>query len=54
MNGCTKDDGLYRLYVIQSVARGLHDVEHGRTTSHAQVAAELRQKRQRKADQEDD
>jgi len=41
---CTLDDVLYHLYVIQSIDRGLEDVEAGRTISHEQVAEELRRK----------
>ena len=41
---CTLDDVLYHLYVIQSIDRGLKDVEAGRTISHEQVAKELRRK----------
>jgi predicted transcriptional regulator len=41
---CTIDDVLYHLYVIQTVQRGLDDVEAGRTIPHEEVARELRRK----------
>ncbi len=41
---CSVEDVLYHLYVIQSVERGLRDVEHGNTIPHEQVASELRSK----------
>lgn len=41
---CTLEDVLYHLYVIQQIERGRADVAAGRTLSHEQVAAELRQK----------
>ena len=41
---CSLDDVLYHLYVIQSIDRGLADVEAGRTISHEQVAAKMRQR----------
>jgi predicted transcriptional regulator len=43
-----QDDKMYRRYVMQSVERGLADAAAGRVTPHAQVAAKLRQKWQRK------
>lgn len=41
---CEMDDVLYHLYVMDAVERGRADVEAGRTLSHEQVAAELRQR----------
>ncbi len=41
---CSIDDVLYHLYVIQSIDRGLTDVEAGRTIPHEEVAEQLRRK----------
>lgn len=41
---CEMHDVLYHLYVMDAVERGRADVEAGRTLSHEQVAAELRQR----------
>jgi predicted transcriptional regulator len=41
---CSIDDVLYHLYVVQTIERGLADVEAGRTTPHEQVAEAMRQK----------
>ena len=41
---CTLDDVQHHLYMIQTVERGLADVEAGRTLSHEQVAEKLRRK----------
>lgn len=41
---CSIEDVLYHLYVIQSIDRGLVDVEAGRTIPHEEVAEELRWK----------
>jgi predicted transcriptional regulator len=41
---CSLDDVLYHLYVIQSVERGLDEVEAGATIPHEEVARELRRK----------
>ena len=41
---CTLEDVLYHLYVIQQIESGRADVAAGRTLSHEQIAAELRQK----------
>jgi predicted transcriptional regulator len=41
---CEMDDVLYHLYVMDAIERGRADVEAGRTLSHEQVAAELRQR----------
>ena len=41
---CTLEDVLYHLYVVQSVERGLADVDARRTLPHAQVAEEMRRK----------
>ena len=43
-DGCTLDDVLYHLYVVQAVEQGRADVVAGRTIAHDQVAAELRKK----------
>ena len=41
---CTLEDVLYHLYVVQSIERGLEDVEAGRTLSHEEVLQEMRRK----------
>ncbi len=41
---CSIEDVLYQLYVIQSIDRGLADVEAGRTIPHEEVAEQLRRK----------
>jgi hypothetical protein len=41
---CTLDDVLYHLYVVQTVERGVADVDAGRTQTHEQVAEKLRRK----------
>jgi len=41
---CSVDDVLYHLYVIQSIDRGLADVDAGQTIPHDQVARELRER----------
>lgn len=41
---CSLDEVLYHIYVLQSVERGLADVDAGRTIPHAQVGDELRRK----------
>ena len=41
---CSIEDVLYHLYVIQSIDRGLTDVEAGRTIPHEEVAEQLRRK----------
>lgn len=41
---CSIEDVLYHLYVIQSIDRGLADVEAGRTIPHEEVAEQLRRK----------
>lgn len=46
---CTLDDVLYHLYVIQTVGRGLDDVDAGRIIPHDEVSRELRRKWQQAA-----
>lgn len=46
---CSLDDVLYHLYVIQTVGRGLEEVDAGSTIPHEEVARELRQKWQQAA-----
>jgi predicted transcriptional regulator len=46
---CSVDDVLYRLYVLQAVARGQADVAAGRTIPHEEVEQTLRRKRLRGA-----
>jgi predicted transcriptional regulator len=41
---CSLDDVLYHLYVVQTIDRGLADVEAGRTVPHEEVAEGLRRK----------
>ena len=41
---CSLDELLYHLYVLTEVEKGRADVDAGRTVSHAEVAAELRNK----------
>ncbi len=41
---CSIEDVLYHLYVIQSIDRGLADIEAGKTIPHEEVAEQLRRK----------
>ena len=41
---CSLEDTLYHVYVVQSVERGLADVEAGRTVSQEEVEETLRRK----------
>jgi predicted transcriptional regulator len=41
---CTLDDVLYHLYVVQSVSRGLADVDAGRVVPHQSAMQELRER----------
>lgn len=41
---CSVEDVLYHLYELQSVERGLADIDAGKTSPHATVARELRAK----------
>ncbi len=44
LDDCSLEDVQYHLYVIQSIAQGQTDSKNGRTLSHDEVAAKLRQK----------
>lgn len=43
-DGCSLDDVLYHLYVIQAVEKGLDDIAQGRVIPHDEVADTLRRK----------
>jgi hypothetical protein len=42
--GCSLDDVLYHLYVVQAISQGLADSVAGRVIPHEQVVADLRRK----------
>lgn len=41
---CSLDDVLYHLYVLQAIEQGRAEAEAGQTTSHEDVAKELRRR----------
>jgi len=44
LSPCTYDELVERMAAMESVARGLQEVEAGRTVTHASVAAEAAQR----------
>ncbi len=43
-DGCTLEQVVYRLYVLQEIEAGLRELDDGRGIPHEQVAEELRRK----------